>query len=610
MYNLSAQAKELFMSGAPMGISMQITPTAGEAVSVTNADIVQGSLTVDRYAATGLDFPVGTAAAGELSFVLDNFDGRFSGILFAGAEITLSLTVGTPGEAGYASLPCGVYTVDEAPRILSSITIVALDRMAQFDTGIGDLSVAYPCTVEDMLNALCTLAGVICDTSLSSLPNRGYVIPEPPQYEGEVTARNLLSWCCGITGTNAQMNRAGHLELLSYTVGNDPPEIDEASRFSSDIMEEITVTGIEVSAGEETVLNGAAGYVLSIKDNPLIQHDPDTVAAALAGSGLLGLVFCPFSAATLPMPWLDVMDALIFTKDDQSYPVFVTHMTQTVNANTSLRGAGESRVRKGYASLDPLTVREQQILRDIRTRTTEEINAAEQGAIDLSSMIANALGLHNLSEENADGSTTYYFGNAPSLSDSTVIYTFTASGFAWTDDWNDGNPVWQYGFTEQGNAVFNALAAYKITADYIDAGAVTADKLLITGSEYMAGGNTINDIIGEATADMQGSVDENTAARIRTENSIRIGDLSAAQDGSLYGVEIGRQEIAGSSTVFRKYARFVANRLSFYDEAENEVAYISNEKLYITNAEVTNALYLGGYRIDASQGGWAFRWIG
>ena len=71
-----------------------------------------------------------------------------------------------------------------------------------------------------------------------------------------------------------------------------------------------------------------------------------------------------------------------------------------------------------------------------------------------------------ISEKIRDG-TAYYFHNAETLADSSIIYTFNAGGFAWTTDWNDGNPVWQYGITRDGNAVMNALSAYKVQADQI-----------------------------------------------------------------------------------------------------------------------------------------------
>ena len=63
----------------------------------------------------------------------------------------------------------------------------------------------------------------------------------------------------------------------------------------------------------------------------------------------------------------------------------------------------------------------------------------------------------------------------------------------------------------------------------------------------------------------------------------------------VYGLEIGqRTEIDGVET-FNKYARFTSEKLSFYDSNDNEVAYISDKKLYITRVEVTGSFTLGGF---------------
>lgn len=77
---------------------------------------------------------------------------------------------------------------------------------------------------------------------------------------------------------------------------------------------------------------------------------------------------------------------------------------------------------------------------------------------------------------------------------------------------------------------------------------------------------------------------------------IKSGLLYYGDDGApVYGLEIGqRTEIDGVET-FNKYARFTAEKLSFYDSNDNEVAYISDKKLYITHVEITGSFSLGGF---------------
>lgn len=76
----------------------------------------------------------------------------------------------------------------------------------------------------------------------------------------------------------------------------------------------------------------------------------------------------------------------------------------------------------------------------------------------------------------------------------------------------------------------------------------------------------------------------------------------------IYGLEVGQRNVIDGAEVFNKYARFISNRLSFYDENDTEVAYVSDYKLYITNAEITGSLKLGRYVIDTADG-LVIKWV-
>ncbi len=79
----------------------------------------------------------------------------------------------------------------------------------------------------------------------------------------------------------------------------------------------------------------------------------------------------------------------------------------------------------------------------------------------------------------------------------------------------------------------------------------------------------------------------------------------------VYGMEIGQRTALDGVEIFRKYARFTADRLSFFDQNDSEVAYISDQKLYITQVEITGSLRMGGFvsTVDAA-GGIVKKWIG
>lgn len=94
---------------------------------------------------------------------------------------------------------------------------------------------------------------------------------------------------------------------------------------------------------------------------------------------------------------------------------------------------------------------------------------------------------------------------------------------------------------------------------------------------------------------------ENLGGQIKlireSEAYIKSGELATDEDGyKIYGLEVGQtnKDESGEET-FNKFARFTADRLSFYDQNDNEVAYISDYKLYITHAIVSGSFTLGGF---------------
>lgn len=92
---------------------------------------------------------------------------------------------------------------------------------------------------------------------------------------------------------------------------------------------------------------------------------------------------------------------------------------------------------------------------------------------------------------------------------------------------------------------------------------------------------------------------------------IKTGKLDEVNDIPIYGIEIGQTTTTNEGETFNKFARFTADRLSFYDQNGFEAAYISDSKLYISNVEITSSYKIGGY-VDTvtSNGGVVTKWVG
>lgn len=95
-----------------------------------------------------------------------------------------------------------------------------------------------------------------------------------------------------------------------------------------------------------------------------------------------------------------------------------------------------------------------------------------QAVEELNKVIGNSLGLYQTKIEGAGGDTKYYFHNKSTLAESTYIISMTDQGFAFSNNWNNGNPVWTYGINPAGNSIMNYLVVNKISADLIEAGVI------------------------------------------------------------------------------------------------------------------------------------------
>lgn len=92
---------------------------------------------------------------------------------------------------------------------------------------------------------------------------------------------------------------------------------------------------------------------------------------------------------------------------------------------------------------------------------------------------------------------------------------------------------------------------------------------------------------------------------------IRSGFLYYDGDRPVFGLEVGQRDVVDGVEVFRKYARFIADRLSFYDQNDTEVAYISDNRLFICNVEITSGFKIGGFQDTVmADGGVVTKWVG
>ena len=273
------------------------------------------------------------------------------------------------------------------------------------------------------------------------------------------------------------MNCDGDLELKWYE--QTDLTISPSERYSSDMQEnDITLTGVYFKdAGNTEYLAGTDDYCLDLSSNGLLQDNVQVVLDTLYVS-LRGFSYRPYTATIKSAPYIYPMD-MIHYEDAKGvvHDTIVTNVTFGMNLCTSIAGKGETTQKQKYSQSGGLTQQQATILEKLRENLNKVISAKEQAQLELNRLLSSSLGLNLITISQDDGTTVYYFCNGETLESSNIIYTFKANGFAWTNAWDDGHPTWRYGFSKDGNAIYNMLAAYKISAEYLEVGSITADKI-------------------------------------------------------------------------------------------------------------------------------------
>lgn len=398
MVNVSQDIIKSFNEGNKQTALIEVT-AGSKTFAITDADIIQGGLKIDRYCVTNSKIEVGSAVASELSLKLQNYDGKFNDVSFEGAVLNVkigiklssvleSATLGkgilrrmilgsASSDQDVAYVPCGLFIVDTPPRKLSTISISALDYMVLFDREVNASALSFPIHVDALIQKICSICNVTLATDVSVLPNHYFSIGGLPDTNQTLTYRQLLQWCAQLTGTCAFMDGSGRLVLKWYE--QTGVTITASERYSSDMLEnDITITGFTCDDGKgNTYLSGTADYTLDLSDCGFLTNAYEGVLKELqAARG--GFAYRPYSATIKSAPYLFPLDMIRYKdKDGVVHDTIVTNVTLALNCNTAISGAGETVTSSSYAQ-STSGVTSQQAATD--RANLEKINQAEQNA--------------------------------------------------------------------------------------------------------------------------------------------------------------------------------------------------------------------------------------
>lgn len=396
MYPVSTAVAALFEAENAQVLRITGTDANGVSINITDANIMQGGFSIDRYSCNGTKIELGTAVAAELKLKLNNADGTFDSIVFEGAELFVEIGVAdwTLTSPTVSYVPCGYFICEEQPRNSTIISLTALDRMTLLDVpqptlvewvdennnNITDAAgnelyfaaeIVFPTTVSNLVSQICSLCGITLAASISSLPNASYSIAAFPKLQQTITYRNLIQWCAGMMGTCAFMDWNGQLRFKWYTSASYTST--PAKRYSSDLQEsDITITGVSyTNTQNSTLVSGDGDYTVSLTGNYLVSGGEAMILPNVKNA-LNGFTYRPFTASVISAPWLWPLDVITFTdKDGANHSCIVTNVNIALNAHTALAGKGETVQANDSASPSGVTTDQGLLIEQVAEATAQ-----------------------------------------------------------------------------------------------------------------------------------------------------------------------------------------------------------------------------------------------
>lgn len=488
-------------------VSLTMTLADSTTLNIGDSDIILGSLSVSEASSGSTEFSIGTAISKRLSFQLKNFNDEYSAYDFNDAQIVATITAdadstvdeangivsgfgGTMGSDSVVTLTgasmddngivtlsgststdnytLGVFYVVEKPNYNGgTITFNALDGLYKTDRDY-TTALTFPATLLQIYNELCTNCGIV--PAQATIPNANYSVPVKPNLDA-TTAADMLCYIAQVSGTFAQMNSQGKLELKRY--GGTSHALSETFSMEVD-TDDVVITGVKVTEcfdetdtlKRQTVLNGTAAYALTISENPLIGSGKAQAVADFLTGVYAGMQFRPLRITVPTNPEVHVGDSIVFTDyKGNTYSTYATEVDFSTNAPTTIAMNAASPERNSAVRYSA----EAKALAESKRLVENEKTARELAIDQIAQQIAGAGGMYETTVAQTGGGNIYYLHNKPTLAESTTILRIDDTGIYIS---NDGGQTYPIGLDYSGTEILDKIYAIGIDADYITTGLI------------------------------------------------------------------------------------------------------------------------------------------
>ena len=492
MINVSKEFKaELKADNRKFLSSCKITLASGKVLYIDNTQLWSNGFVINEATSNTGTFDIGSAIVSKLTLRLNNIYDTFTDYDFTDAVIS-SVKVSLVLQTGKTeSILKGVYTVDETNYDGDIITLECLDNMHKFDVSYAKSSLGYPATLLEIVKDACKCCNMILSTDSLQFENYDYSISVKPENSDTVLFRDVLTWVGQISGHFWKCNSAGQLSAGWYNMSDLSADknihilnTDVVTDISADV-DDVVITCIKVVTEDEnskqiTYQSGADGYACVISDNKLITKDNAKKIAEMIAERVVGLRFRPLSISALPDPTIEAGDgAVVYDRKSKKYKTFFVNVTFSSDNDIQISNDAESALRNSAENFSQAT----RIYQALRKKLNDEKTEWEKAVEQLHEAMESKNGLFPVNEKQADGSTTLYFCDKPTLEESSTVIKLSAAGWGMS---TDGGRTWNAGTLVDGTTITKLLKVIGINAEWVDTGTMSANR--VRGGTLEVGG--------------------------------------------------------------------------------------------------------------------------
>ncbi len=459
------------------------------AITIPADDIFESGFSECAFLST---FTIGSSVRSNWWVRIFNEDGKYINDILAKAEFYPYFNLLDDEENEIDIVPIGVYHTDKITIQDNDLHIACFDKMGYMEkpfVPLGTKRSLYEIASSLALEVRATLLTTPQELSILSL------IVDDSIFDG-YSKKQVLELIATVCGCFAQFDNNGDLAFKWFSETDVELSGDYANKaislngntFSLD-GNVVKVTGVRVvNEDTELAMVGSDEYLITINENPIAALYPNDVANFVIDR-IKETKYIPCEWNRIGGdPSLQLGDIITIVDNKEpfneenyeqydKYPLYMTGRNWTYNCGgfsdvytASGNAEQDLNTDKGMTKSKRLAQLSKRITQ-MKNDLTEEMDSRQEFLLLFNETIAASMGFYTTCLEDDNGAVIQYMHDKPLLEDSGTIYTKGINGFAWTNDgWNDGSPVWEYGFDKNGNAILNQIYTYNLTADVIVSG--------------------------------------------------------------------------------------------------------------------------------------------